>query len=87
VPDDGHRRLERAGVYFLSMSGMENHIDRTVPSMPGGDRVRNGPVPAAKPPSAEQRNVMDTLLGKNNLSAVDLSGSDPYNAMGKHFRR
>jgi hypothetical protein len=30
---------------------------------------------------------MDTLLGKNNLSAVDLSGSDPYNAQGKHFRR
>jgi hypothetical protein len=35
----------------------------------------------------EKRNVMDTLLGKNNLSAADLSGNDPYNATGRHFRR
>ena len=31
--------------------------------------------------------VMDTLLGENNLSAYDASGSDPYNATGKSFQR
>jgi hypothetical protein len=30
---------------------------------------------------------MDTLLGANNLSASDVSGNDPYNATGRHFRR
>ena len=30
---------------------------------------------------------MDTLLGKNNLAALDESGSDPYNATGRQFRR
>jgi hypothetical protein len=34
-----------------------------------------------------KRNVMDTLLGENNLSAVDAGGSDPYNATGRQFRR
>lgn len=39
-----------------------------------------------KPPMT-RRNVMDTLLGENNLSAIDAGGSDPYNATGKQFRR
>ena len=30
---------------------------------------------------------MDTLLGENNLSAIDVGGSDPYNATGRQFRR
>jgi hypothetical protein len=30
---------------------------------------------------------MDTLLGENNLSAIDASGADPYNATGRQFRR
>jgi hypothetical protein len=30
---------------------------------------------------------METLLGKNNLAAIDASGGDPYNATGRHFRR
>lgn len=34
-----------------------------------------------------RRDVMNTLLGKNNLSASDLSGNDPYNSTGKFFRR
>jgi hypothetical protein len=29
---------------------------------------------------------MDTLLGEHNLSAAEVSGSDPYNATGRHFR-
>jgi hypothetical protein len=69
------------------MSAIENHVDWTAPSMPGGDRVRpslNQPKPSA---AAEKRSVLDTLLGKNNLAASDFSGNDPYNATGKHFRR
>jgi hypothetical protein len=70
------------------MSPIENHIDWTAPSMPGGDRVRPSLNKAAKAPAAaEKRNVMDTLLGENNLSASEISGNDPYNATGKHFRR
>jgi hypothetical protein len=34
-----------------------------------------------------KRNVMDTLLGKNNLTASDAGGADPYNATGRQFRR
>jgi hypothetical protein len=30
---------------------------------------------------------MDTLLGRNDLVALDESGRDPYNATGRHFRR
>ena len=34
-----------------------------------------------------KRSVMDTLLGENNLSAMDAGGGDPYNATGRQFRR
>jgi hypothetical protein len=30
---------------------------------------------------------MDTLLGENNLVAVDPHANDPYNATGRRFRR
>jgi hypothetical protein len=30
---------------------------------------------------------MDTLLGQNDLAAVDVAGGDPYNATGRQFRR
>lgn len=39
------------------------------------------------PPPNTRRDVMDTLLGKNKLSASDLTGDDPYNSTGKFFRR
>jgi hypothetical protein len=38
-------------------------------------------------PVNHRRDVMNTLLGKNNLVATDLSGDDPYNSTGKFFRR
>jgi hypothetical protein len=38
-------------------------------------------------PVNSRRDVMNTLLGKNNLVACDLSGDDPYNSTGKFFRR
>ena len=70
--------------------GIESHVDWTAPSKSHGERVgpglnarSNRPPPAA----AAKRDVMDTLLGKNNLSPTDLSGNDPYNATGRHFRR
>ncbi len=69
--------------------GIENHIDWSVPSAPRGNRVGPGPARKAQPKPAEtsKRNVMDTLLGENNLAAYDASGDDPYNATGRHFRR
>ena len=70
--------------------GIESHIDWTAPSKPHGKRVGAGitgrSMPEAPVPP-EKRDVMDTLLGKNNLTASDMSGSDPYNATGRFFRR
>jgi len=70
--------------------GIESHIDWTAPVKPQGERV--GPGLSGRPnrqlsAALEKRDVMDTLLGKNNLSAADISGNDPYNATGRHFRR
>ena len=70
--------------------GIESHVDWTGPSKSHGERVGpglNGRQERQPSTSAETRDVMDTLLGKNNLSAADLSGNDPYNATGRHFRR
>ena len=46
-----------------------------------------GPGLHRPPPVNSRRDVMNTLLGKNNLVASDLSGEDPYNSTGKFFRR
>jgi hypothetical protein len=70
--------------------GIESHIDWTAPSKPHGERAGRGSTSRPDrhlPPASEKRKVMDTLLGKNNLSAADVSGDDPYNATGRHFRR
>jgi hypothetical protein len=70
--------------------GIEANVDWTAPSKSHRERVGPGlKARATREPSAPpaKRDVMDTLLGKNNLSAADLSGNDPYNATGRHFRR
>jgi hypothetical protein len=66
--------------------GIESHIDWTAPTKSRGERGGSG-TNRQQPAAPEQRKVMDTLLGKNNLSATDVSGDDPYNATGRHFRR
>ena len=79
-----------ARVYFPSMShGTDNQVDWTAASTPTGEAVVPSLSKKAKPPVIPQtrRNVMDTLLGENNLSAHDISGADPYNATGRQFRR
>ena len=69
------------------MNGIENHVDWTAAAKPKHEQVGPGLTPR-KPQGADaKRSVMDTLLGKNNLSAIDPSGSDPYNATGRFFRR
>jgi hypothetical protein len=65
-----------------------NNIGRTAQATPAGDSVvsslsRSQQVAAA----ITKSNVMDTLLGRNKLAALDDSGSDPYNATGRQFRR
>jgi len=55
-------------------------------------RVGEGVLPSLSRPKPRilpqtKRSVMDTLLGKNDLSAHDAGGSDPYNATGRQFRR
>ena len=73
--------------------GNDNHLDWTVAAMPEGERVlpslarnrKSAPAPRNLPQT--RSHVMDTLLGKHDLSAVDAGGSDPYNATGRHFRR
>jgi hypothetical protein len=69
---------------------IENNVDWTVPSTPGGDRVGPGlsrPKQAPAAAAKTKRSVMDTLLGENNLAAYDSSGADPYNTTGKRFSR
>jgi hypothetical protein len=70
-------------------TGIENHIDWTIPATPHGEHVGPGLARQAKPraTAAEKRSVMDTLLGENNLAAHEVSGADPYNATGRQFRR
>ena len=71
------------------MSPIDNNVDWTAPSIPGGERVvpslsrTRAPAPAPKPP----RSTLDTLLGDSKLSASDSTGNDPYNATGRQFRR
>jgi len=69
--------------------GIENHIDWTVPATPNGERAGRRLARQENPPTAAaaKRAVMDTLLGQNDLTAIDASGNDPYNATGKQFRR
>ena len=71
------------------MSPIDNNLDWTAPSTPGGERVApslSRPRKPAEPPK-KPRTTLDKLLGDTNLSAYDLSGSDPYNATGRQFRR
>jgi hypothetical protein len=70
-------------------TGIENHIDWTIPATPNGERVGPGLARQLKnqAAAADKRNVMDTLLGENNLAAHEVSGADPYNATGRQFRR
>ena len=70
------------------MNGIDTNVDWTAATKPNHEQVGPGLSPR-KPQTIEtaKRSVMDTLLGKNNLTAVDPSGSDPYNATGRFFRR
>ncbi|HTU67199.1 MAG TPA: hypothetical protein VMF52_14720 [Steroidobacteraceae bacterium] len=70
------------------MSPIENHLDWTAASTPGGERVAPTLARAAAPAKpVQRRSVLETLLGDANLSASDAGGSDPYNATGRQFRR
>jgi hypothetical protein len=72
---------------------IENHIDWTAAATPQGTTTGERVLPAfpARRPERQtptsRGDIMDTLLGKNNLAAVDASGGDPYNAMGRRIRR
>ena len=66
-------------------AGTENQAERAK-AAPMGEQYGPGLSGRVKQPAAS-RDVMDTLLGQNNLAAYDASGSDPYNATGKFFRR
>ena len=76
--------------------GNDNHVDWTAAATPQDERVadRMGErmLASLTPPRARsvpqtRRSVMDTLLGQNDLSALDATGGDPYNATGRQFRR
>lgn len=73
--------------------GKDNQVDWTAAATPHGDKVGEGVLPSLARPRKTRdipqtrRNVMDTLLGSNDLSAMDVNGSDPYNATGRQFRR
>ena len=67
--------------------GNDNQVDWSAAATPN-----EGVVPSLSRPSKARepnpkRNVMDTLLGENNLAAFDAGGNDPYNATGRQFRR
>ena len=68
--------------------GNDNQVDWTAAATPSEGVVQSLATkarPRVEPKT--RRNVMDTLLGENNLSAVDAGGNDPYNATGRQFRR
>jgi hypothetical protein len=70
-------------------TGIPNPAERTGAPAPVVEQVgpglgRQG---RAAPVALTRGDVMDTLLGKNNLAAFDAHGGDPYNATGRHFRR
>jgi len=65
---------------------MSQEIESTAHGERVGPGLNTRPNPTQSTPSSK-RDVMNTLLGKNNLAAADLSGNDPYNATGRHFRR
>jgi hypothetical protein len=70
-------------------TGIENHVDWTAAATPSGERM--GPALSARAKSCAEpqsrRNVMDTLLGSQDLAAFDVGCSDPYNSTGRQFRR
>ena len=68
--------------------GNDNHVDWTAAATPQGERVAPGLAPQ-KPRATPttRRSVLDTLLGENDLAALDMGGVDPYNATGRRFRR
>ena len=70
-------------------SGIDNQVQSASATGPTHEQVvpsLGRPAPA-RPATATRRNVMDTLLGNNQLAALDGSGGDPYNATGRLFRR
>ena len=68
--------------------GNDNQVDWTAATTPSEGVVPSLSRPAKPRVDAKaQRNVMDTLLGENNLSAFEIGGNDPYNATGRQFRR
>jgi hypothetical protein len=67
--------------------GNDNQVDWTAAATPN-EGVVPGLSGRAKPRAPlSKRNVMDTLLGENNLTAFEVGGNDPYNATGRQFRR
>jgi len=68
--------------------GQDNQVDWTAAATP-----HEGVVPSLsrrvnpRVTPSTKRDVMDTLLGENNLAAHDAGGNDPYNATGRQFRR
>ena len=84
--------LQSFAAYISAMCpGNDNQVDWTATSTPQGERLVPSlthplkPKPHAVPMT--RRSVMDTLLGENDLKALDSGGSDPYNATGRQFRR
>ena len=68
--------------------GNDNQVDWTAASTPSEGVVPSLSRPAkARVEVRSKLNVMDTLLGENNLAAFDAGGNDPYNATGRQFRR
>jgi hypothetical protein len=86
--DRGHPLAKIRNVYLRLMSPANDNQVATTAATP-----HEGVVPGlsrqARPRDAttSRQNVLDTLLGKNNLAAIDAGGSDPYNATGRQFRR
>jgi hypothetical protein len=67
--------------------GNDNQVDWTAAATPNEGVVPSLSRPAKPRPELTKRNVMDTLLGENDLASYDAGGNDPYNATGRQFRR
>ncbi|MEO8062635.1 MAG: hypothetical protein ABI821_07785 [Pseudomonadota bacterium] len=81
--------------------GIDNNIDWTAATTPQSEQYgpglsRKSRFQSLANQAAENKaaavtlsrhDVMDKLLGDNDLAAHDAGGNDPYNATGRQFRR
>lgn len=87
--DDRHAAANYSGYISGMCPGNDNQLDWAAPATPQGEQVLPSLATQRKGRVVPQTRdgVLDTLLGQNDMTAIDASGRDPYNSTGRQFRR